>query len=206
MEVAGCPLVSVRQKHDHHVKTALDNLRRLDEALKGMTEEVWLILYTTLGTLCHREHSLSARSTSVGSQKKQRRDWVCFGLVAVVSLMNKMCGCAGGIEKALRGGKCEGVEVRCNFAVILQEKDDTSLRLPRCGFSPQLNNLGTRRTISQEVEMVKAVAANSGLSGGVTTYYKCRNGHWYGVGNCGVRVERGTCPECGDTIGGTGYH
>ncbi|CAM9431888.1 unnamed protein product [Hapterophycus canaliculatus] len=60
--------------------------------------------------------------------------------------------------------------------------------------------------MSQEVQMVKAVAADSGLSGGVTKYYKCRNGHWYGVGDCGLQVEGGICPECGSPIGGRGYH
>lgn len=39
-EVAGSPLPSVRQKHEEHVKTAMANLQRLDEALKGISEEV----------------------------------------------------------------------------------------------------------------------------------------------------------------------
>ncbi|CAM9550665.1 unnamed protein product [Scytosiphon promiscuus] len=58
----------------------------------------------------------------------------------------------------------------------------------------------------EEVEMVKAVAANTALSGGVTRYHKCPNGHWYGVGNCGELNEGGFCPECGYAIGGTGSH
>ncbi|CAB1103901.1 unnamed protein product [Ectocarpus sp. CCAP 1310/34] len=58
----------------------------------------------------------------------------------------------------------------------------------------------------QEVEIVMAVAADPGLSGGVTKYHKCPNGHVYGVGDCGALNGRGICPECGLAIGGPGYH
>lgn len=54
--------------------------------------------------------------------------------------------------------------------------------------------------------MVKAAAANSSLSGGVTTYYKCQNGHWYGVGNCGMLNGAGRCVECGVPVGGPRMH
>lgn len=50
--------------------------------------------------------------------------------------------------------------------------------------------------------MVKAAAASSSLSGGVTKYYKCPNGHWYGVGNCGMFDGEGRCMECGARVGG----
>lgn len=33
-------------------------------------------------------------------------------------------------------------------------------------------------------------------------WYKCRNGHIYAIGECGGAMQRGTCPECGSTIGG----
>lgn len=41
-EVAGSALPSVRDKHEEHVKTAVANLQRLDEALKGISEKVSL--------------------------------------------------------------------------------------------------------------------------------------------------------------------
>eukprot|EP00062_Callorhinchus_milii_P005522 gi/632945075/ref/XP_007887854.1/ PREDICTED: NFX1-type zinc finger-containing protein 1-like [Callorhinchus milii] len=34
-------------------------------------------------------------------------------------------------------------------------------------------------------------------------WYKCRNGHIYAIGNCGMAMETGVCPECHTTIGGT---
>ncbi|CAM9810005.1 unnamed protein product [Ectocarpus fasciculatus] len=58
----------------------------------------------------------------------------------------------------------------------------------------------------EEVKMVMDVAAGTGLSGGVTKYYKCPNGHLYGVGDCGELNGGGICPECGLAIGGRGYH
>lgn len=54
--------------------------------------------------------------------------------------------------------------------------------------------------------MVKAAAANTALYGGVTQWYRCRNGHEYGVGDCGMLNGVGVCPECGVGIGGRGYH
>ncbi|CAM9746103.1 unnamed protein product [Ascophyllum nodosum] len=53
-----------------------------------------------------------------------------------------------------------------------------------------------------EIKMVKAAAANTGLYGGVTKWYRCPNGHTYGVGNCGELNASGACPECGARIGG----
>ena len=50
--------------------------------------------------------------------------------------------------------------------------------------------------------MVKAAAANTALYGGVTKWYRCPNGHTYGVGNCGELNASGACPECGARIGG----
>lgn len=50
MEVASSPLASVRQKHGHHVETSVENLQKLDEALKGITQEVGLSFCTYCST------------------------------------------------------------------------------------------------------------------------------------------------------------
>nr|XP_006812407.1 PREDICTED: NFX1-type zinc finger-containing protein 1-like [Saccoglossus kowalevskii] len=50
-----------------------------------------------------------------------------------------------------------------------------------------------------KAEIVKAV----GLSAG--HWYKCPNGHFYAIGECGGASERGTCPECGKAIGGMNH-
>lgn len=41
---------------------------------------------------------------------------------------------------------------------------------------------------------------------GVTRWYKCLNGHYYGVGNCGALNQRGKCPDCKSVIGGNSLH
>uniref|UniRef100_A0A1I8A7A0 RZ-type domain-containing protein n=1 Tax=Steinernema glaseri TaxID=37863 RepID=A0A1I8A7A0_9BILA len=43
------------------------------------------------------------------------------------------------------------------------------------------------------------------LAGVVQSWYKCKNGHLYGIGDCGQAMERSKCPECGAGIGGE-YH
>lgn len=53
-----------------------------------------------------------------------------------------------------------------------------------------------------EVEKREVVAA-MGLGQG--HWYSCRNGHVYAIGDCGGATVESTCPECGDTIGGTGH-
>lgn len=35
-------------------------------------------------------------------------------------------------------------------------------------------------------------------------WYKCKNGHFYYIGNCGHAVGAGTCPECKTPIGASG--
>ncbi|XP_049949017.1 NFX1-type zinc finger-containing protein 1-like [Schistocerca serialis cubense] len=48
-------------------------------------------------------------------------------------------------------------------------------------------------------EVVKAVGERSGH------WFKCQNGHYYVIGNCGGAVHEGRCPDCKATIGGVGY-
>ena len=33
-------------------------------------------------------------------------------------------------------------------------------------------------------------------------YYKCPNGHYYAIGDCGGAMEVSRCPDCGAVIGG----
>ena len=37
------------------------------------------------------------------------------------------------------------------------------------------------------------------------SWYKCRNGHIYNIGECGGAMVRSRCPECGATIGGSNH-
>lgn len=36
-------------------------------------------------------------------------------------------------------------------------------------------------------------------------WYKCPNGHYYCIGECGGAMERSKCPECGAQIGGVSH-
>ena len=47
--------------------------------------------------------------------------------------------------------------------------------------------------------IIKAVEAKEG------SWYKCENGHYYQIGECGGAMEKSICPECKEEIGG-GQH
>ena len=51
-------------------------------------------------------------------------------------------------------------------------------------------------------ERLKIVAA-MGFSKG--HWYKCPNGHYYCIGDCGGAMQESKCPECGSTIGGRNH-
>ncbi|CAN0280422.1 unnamed protein product [Lampetra fluviatilis] len=49
---------------------------------------------------------------------------------------------------------------------------------------------------SERASIVKAIGLTPGH------WYKCPRGHVYAIGECGGAMEKGTCPECGEQIGG----
>ena len=51
----------------------------------------------------------------------------------------------------------------------------------------------------ERIEIVKAIGLKKGH------WYKCENGHYYCIGECGGAMERGKCPECGIVIGGESH-
>ena len=52
-------------------------------------------------------------------------------------------------------------------------------------------------TQAERTEIVKAVGLSKGH------WFKCPNGHFYCIGECGGAMEETKCPECGAKIGGT---
>ncbi|KAK3914768.1 NFX1-type zinc finger-containing protein 1 [Frankliniella fusca] len=50
---------------------------------------------------------------------------------------------------------------------------------------------------------IKSIVTAMGFSTG--HWFKCPNGHYYAIGNCGRAVMESKCNECGAVIGGTGY-
>ena len=54
-------------------------------------------------------------------------------------------------------------------------------------------------TDAERIEIVEAIGLSKGH------WFKCPNGHFYCIGNCGGAMEEATCPECGARIGGRSH-
>ena len=54
-------------------------------------------------------------------------------------------------------------------------------------------------TEQEKIEIVKAVGLKKGH------WYKCPNGHYYCIGECGGAMQKAKCPECKAVIGGTSH-
>ena len=54
-------------------------------------------------------------------------------------------------------------------------------------------------TEAERVEIVNAIGLTKGH------WFKCPNGHYYCIGECGGAMEKAKCPECGANIGGTNH-
>ncbi|NXO96119.1 ZNFX1 protein, partial [Certhia brachydactyla] len=52
---------------------------------------------------------------------------------------------------------------------------------------------------AERVQIVSAIGCPRGH------WFKCRNGHIYVIGECGGAMQRSTCPECHEVIGGTNH-
>ena len=51
-------------------------------------------------------------------------------------------------------------------------------------------------TDAEKIEIVNAIGLTKGH------WFKCPNGHYYCIGECGGAMEEAECPECGATVGG----
>ncbi|XP_035691669.1 NFX1-type zinc finger-containing protein 1-like [Branchiostoma floridae] len=60
---------------------------------------------------------------------------------------------------------------------------------------PELSPL----TKEQKAEIVQAIGLGKGH------WYKCPNGHFYAIGECGGANQGGRCPDCGQAIGGQNH-
>ncbi|NXS38068.1 ZNFX1 protein, partial [Pomatostomus ruficeps] len=52
---------------------------------------------------------------------------------------------------------------------------------------------------AERVQIVSAIGCPRGH------WFKCKNGHIYVIGECGGAMQRSTCPECHEVIGGTNH-
>ncbi|KAH0151349.1 hypothetical protein KCU67_g10295, partial [Aureobasidium melanogenum] len=54
-------------------------------------------------------------------------------------------------------------------------------------------------------EMQKVVAAMTREFRGTGHWYRCRNGHPFTVGECGMPMQTARCPQCGEVVGGQSH-
>ena len=61
--------------------------------------------------------------------------------------------------------------------------------------NPQLSPI----TEEEKIQIVNAIGLKQGH------WFKCPNGHYYAIGECGGAMEESKCPECGAVIGGRNH-
>ena len=61
--------------------------------------------------------------------------------------------------------------------------------------NPQISPI----TKEEKIQIVKAIGLKQGH------WFKCPNGHYYAIGECGGAMEKSKCPECGAIIGGQNH-
>ncbi|XP_032225689.2 NFX1-type zinc finger-containing protein 1 isoform X1 [Nematostella vectensis] len=105
------------------------------------------------------------------------------------SLLREDNACIYLIHKALKSGERIAPSERKDFMDWLDEL--RKQYLPDVFYESVTND--------EKREIVKAVGLAKGH------WYKCPNGHFYCIGECGGATQESNCPECGSRIGGTGH-
>jgi hypothetical protein len=79
----------------------------------------------------------------------------------------------------------------------LTEADETAV----CNFIGDMSEKYSVNGLSDQlrIEIVKAMALEKGH------WFKCPNGHYYAIADCGGAVSTSRCPDCKVTVGGTNY-
>ena len=54
--------------------------------------------------------------------------------------------------------------------------------------------------------MVQQALMEAGADRGAKRWFTCPNGHPFAIGQCGGAMQRSTCPECGEEIGGEDHN
>ena len=76
-----------------------------------------------------------------------------------------------------------------------EEHDETISFVKRISAEYSVDGL----TESERIAIVKAIGLTKGH------WFKCPNGHYYCIGECGGATEEGNCPDCGKRIGGQSH-
>uniref|UniRef100_A0A8C9NK28 Zinc finger NFX1-type containing 1 n=1 Tax=Serinus canaria TaxID=9135 RepID=A0A8C9NK28_SERCA len=79
------------------------------------------------------------------------------------------------------------------------EEDEAAVKahLKKINVSLPMSGLGISE--AERVQIVSAIGCPRGH------WFKCKNGHIYVIGECGGAMQKSTCPECHEVIGGTNH-
>ena len=75
--------------------------------------------------------------------------------------------------------------------------DEDQYRSMQSRFGELSRKYGAELTEEEREMIIKAIHAKPG------SWYKCPNGHYYQIGECGGAMQQATCPNCGAAIGGS---
>ncbi|NWY73157.1 ZNFX1 protein, partial [Erithacus rubecula] len=79
------------------------------------------------------------------------------------------------------------------------EEDEAAVKAHLQKINAVLPMSGLGISEAERVQIVSAIGCPRGH------WFKCRNGHIYVIGECGGAMQRSTCPECHEVIGGTNH-
>ncbi|NXB12477.1 ZNFX1 protein, partial [Cnemophilus loriae] len=79
------------------------------------------------------------------------------------------------------------------------EEDEAAVKAHLKKINARLPMSGLGISEAERVQIVSAIACPRGH------WFKCKNGHIYVIGECGGAMQRSTCPECHEVIGGTNH-
>ncbi|XP_053848821.1 NFX1-type zinc finger-containing protein 1 [Vidua macroura] len=79
------------------------------------------------------------------------------------------------------------------------EEDEAAVNAHLKKINASLPAAGLGISEAERVQIVSAIGCPRGH------WFKCKNGHIYVIGECGGAMQRSTCPECHEVIGGTNH-
>ncbi|VDI09955.1 Hypothetical predicted protein [Mytilus galloprovincialis] len=106
-----------------------------------------------------------------------------------LSEQNKEIPFPDNIQKHLL--KLESIEVMKDVDLSIIRKDTEEVSSRMIGLT------------LKEKQMIKRAMKNEFMGSG--HWYKCKNGHYYSIGECGMPMEKIKCPQCGVPIGGVDH-
>ena len=95
--------------------------------------------------------------------------------------------------------------------LLLQSFNDAKIEFPNSSNTIDVNMalliecskaLDMMKQCQYDFELGNVIPILEAANNGPLTYYRCPNGHFYTIGDCGGAMETSVCPDCGEQIGG----